>query len=57
MEKFGKLEGSTIPMKLNEVASGVKLAVDSFLKTNQKFFKAYIAPKLLGNFIVLKRIK
>jgi hypothetical protein len=26
MEKFGKLEGSTIPIKLNEVASGVKLA-------------------------------
>ena len=38
-------------------SSGVKLAVDSFLKTNQNFFKAYIAPKLLGNFIVLKRIK
>ena len=38
-------------------SSGVKLAVDNFLKINQNLFNVYVAPKLIGNFIVLKRIK
>ena len=38
-------------------SSGVKLAVDNFLEKNKYSFDSYIAPKSIGNFIVIKRIK
>ena len=38
-------------------SSGVKLAVDNFLERNAQIFEFFVAPKSIGNFIILKRIK
>ena len=38
-------------------SSGVKLAVENFLEKNAQTFEFFVAPKSIGNFIILKRIK
>ena len=38
-------------------SSGVKLAVDNFLNDNKEVFESYVAPKYIGNFIILKCMK
>tara|TARA_B100000965_G_scaffold406860_1_gene449924 strand:- start:1690 stop:2508 length:819 start_codon:yes stop_codon:yes gene_type:complete len=38
-------------------SSGVKLAVDNFTSQHSEKFDYFVAPKYIGNFIVIKRIK
>lgn len=37
-------------------STGAKLAVDNFLEEYSNLFEKYIAPKLIGNFIIIKRV-
>ena len=58
----GFIEGDTRPNLIivddyDFFSSGVKSAVDDFVKENNSSFELFVAPKYLGYFALIKRVK